>query len=101
MNLLELLVISAAFLNLLAEARDTYRRLKNYEPEEMHFLRREMLKNGAEAERLRLDRDKWVKEVGAAFDRISDLEKKIAHLRRQIPDVKLSEIDESWHGERP
>lgn len=101
MNFSDYLVMAAAMLNLLAEARDTYYRWRNYDPPEMTFLRKEMVKNGAEAERLRADRDKWVKETSTLYTRLEDMEKKLAHYRRQIPPAKLLEIDDSFHGERP
>lgn len=100
MNLSDYLVILAAMLNLLAETRDTYYRWRNYEPPEMTFLRKEMLRNGAEAERLRLERDKWVRDATELHVEIEDMRKKIEHLRRQIPPAKLLEIDDSFHGER-
>lgn len=99
MSLSDYLVILAAMLNLLAEARDTYYRWRNYEPPEMAFLRKEMVRNGAEAERLRLDRDKWLQEVSISYAKLEDLEKKLAHYRRQIPPAKLLEIDDSFHGQ--
>lgn len=98
MSLSDYLVFLSAFLILMTEVRDTYYRWRNYEPPEMAFLRREMVRNGAEAERLRADRDKWVKEAADRHMEIEDMRKKIEHLRRQIPPAKLLEIDDSFHG---
>ncbi len=98
MSLSDYLVLLSAFLVLMSEVRDTYYRWRNYEPPEMAFLRREMVKSGAEAERLRLDRDKWVQETSTCYAKLEDMEKKLAHYRRQIPPAKLLEIDDSFHG---
>lgn len=98
MKLSDYLVLLSAFLLFLSEVQDAYRRWRNYEPEEMILLRREMLRNGAEAERLRVDRDKWIKEVTDLHVKLEDLEKKLAHYRKQIPPAKLLEIDDSFHG---
>lgn len=99
MSFTEFLIVFSALLVLAASIRYTWLTWRNAETEEARMIRKLMVQYAAERERLMVDRDHWMRETADYAVQLQEARKKIEHLRRQIPQAKLVEIDDSWNGE--